>query len=118
MIHITIRRRIPSQNAYSNKHFKFGKSAYAKERDHWHALLRAAVRPKEPPTHKVNMVIKSYRNRLVDDANLRGGAKAIPDCLIKLGYLKDDSVKWFFSDYEQHQVKRVDERTEIILLNP
>ena len=50
---------------------------------------------------------------LVDYANLVGGAKPIPDNLIRLGYLKDDSPRWFRCEYLQTQVPKKDERTEL-----
>ena len=59
--------------------------------------------PQQAVTSKVRLRIVSYRNRLVDFANLVGGAKPIPDCLQRLGYIVDDSPKWFECDYQQIQ---------------
>lgn len=111
---ITIARRVPSQNQSQYRHW----SKYAKERDTWFLLLRAQLPPRQPVTTPVSIVLRSYRNRLVDYANLVGGAKPIPDTLIKLGYLKDDSPQWFHCDYHQIQVPRADERTELEFLTP
>ena len=88
---ITIARRVPSQNTNQYRHW----SHYAKERDTWFLLLRAQLPPRPPVDRPVHMLLRSYRNRLVDYANLVGGAKPIPDCLIRLGHLKDDGPKWF-----------------------
>lgn len=109
---ITIRRRVPSQNQSQYKHWR----NYTRERDAWFVLLRSQLSPIHQVEEPVRMAIRSYRNRLVDYANLVGGAKPIPDCLIRLGYLKDDSPNWFRCTYEQFQVPRTEERTEIEFL--
>jgi hypothetical protein len=106
---ITIRRRVPSQNESMYRHWK----RYTTERDTWFVLLRAQLPPRVQATVPVRLAIRSYRIRLVDYANLVGGAKPIPDCLIRLGYLKDDSPHWFSCTYEQFLVPKADERTEI-----
>ncbi len=106
---IVVPRRVPSQNASMYRHW----SAYTKERDAWFILLRSQLPPREPPAEPVRIVLHSYRVRLVDYANLVGGAKPIPDSLIRLGYLKDDSPRWFACDYFQSQVPKGTERTEI-----
>jgi len=109
---VVVPRRLPSQNVSHYRHW----SVYRKERDIWFVLLRAQLPPRRPVAEPVRAVIRSYRNRLVDYGNLVGGAKMIPDCLIRLGWLADDSPQWFDCRYEQHQVPRADERTEIELL--
>jgi hypothetical protein len=106
---VVVRRRVPSQNASQYAHW----SAYTRERDAWFVLLRAQLPPRVPPDQPVRLVLRSYRTRLVDYANLVGGAKPIPDSLIRLGYLKDDSPRWFFCDYQQFQVAKAEERTEL-----
>lgn len=106
---IVIRRRVPSQNVNQYKHW----SAYTKERDLWFILLRAQLPPRDPVQEPVRLVLHSYRTRLVDYANLVGGAKPIPDSLIRLGYLKDDSPRWFSCEYFQSQVPKGEERTEL-----
>jgi hypothetical protein len=72
--------------------------------------------PRDPPGHPIRLSLRSYRTRLVDYANLVGGAKAIPDCLKRLGYIHDDSPRWFFCEYSQIQVPKADERTELEFL--
>ncbi len=109
---IIIKRRVPSQNASMYRHW----SAYTAERDAWFILLRAQLPPRKPPTEPVRMVLRSLRTRLVDYANFVGGAKPIPDCLIRLGYLKDDSPRWFHCEYYQSKVPKDQERTEIQFL--
>jgi hypothetical protein len=106
---IVIKRRVPSQNASQYRHWR----TYTTERDAWFILLRAQLPPRQPVAEPVRIVLHSFRTRLVDFANLVGGAKPIPDGLIRLGYLKDDSPRWFACDYHQTQVAKPDERTEI-----
>ena len=109
---VTIPRRLPSQN---NSHYRHW-SHYVKERDTWFVLMRSHLPPRQLVEAKVRLHIVSYRNRLVDFANLVGGAKPIPDCLQRLGYIVDDSPKWFDCAYEQIQCPRAEERTEIHFL--
>ncbi|MBA3938210.1 MAG: hypothetical protein H0X38_12160 [Planctomycetes bacterium] len=106
---IVVRRRVPSQNTSQYAHW----SIYTRERDTWFILLRAQLPPRDPPAYPVRMYLRSYRNRLIDFANLVGGAKPIPDGLVKLGYLRDDSPRWFTCDYLQFQVPKSEERTEL-----
>lgn len=106
---IVVRRRIPSQNTAQYRHWR----TYSRERDAWFILLRACLPPRPPVDAPVAMAIRSYRTRLCDYANLVGGSKPIPDCLIRLGYLRDDGPGHFRCTYEQFQVAKADERTEI-----
>jgi len=106
---IVIPRRIPSQNRSQYRHW----SAYTRERDAWYVLLRQQLPPRPPPDAPVCMEIRSFRTRLVDFANLVGGAKMIPDCLFRLGWIRDDSPRWFHCDYRQIQVPKAEERTEL-----
>ena len=110
---VVIHRRVPSQNRNQYRHW----SHYAKERDAWFVLLRAQLSPRQAVSEVVRIAIRSYRLRLVDFGNLVGGAKIIPDCLQRLGYIVDDSPKWFHCDYQQFQVPRAEERTEIEFLS-
>jgi hypothetical protein len=109
---IVIKRRVPSQNASQYAHW----STYTRERDAWFILLRAQLPPRAAPEYPVRLMLRSFRTRLVDYANLVGGAKPIPDCLIRLGYLKDDSPRWFSCEYQQHRVAKAEERTELEIL--
>lgn len=106
---IIIKRKVPSQNQSQYRHW----SLYHAEKEAWFVLLRAQLTPRKAPEEPVRLVLRSYRARLMDYANLVGGAKPIPDALIRLGYLKDDSPRWFHCEYFQFQVKKPDERTEL-----
>jgi hypothetical protein len=109
---VIIARRVPSQNQSQYRHW----TLYMREKDTWFVLLRAQLPPRHPVQVPVRMRLTSYRMRLVDYANLVGGAKPIPDCLIRLGWLKDDSPRWFHCDYHQVRVPRADERTVLEFL--
>jgi len=109
---ITLPTKIQSQNKRDKLHW----ATRSKQRQHWYTQLRMRLKPKEPPTALVSIRIVSYRNRLLDYANLVGGdCKPIIDCLVQLGYIKDDSPRWFTCEYQQVQVARNEERTEIVL---
>lgn len=112
---ITIYRRIPSQNDTTYRHWRL----YVQEKKQWKIQLRAALKPRlKAPDHLVYLQITSYRNRLLDFANLVGGAKPIPDCLQEMRYLRDDSPEWVKIDYYQQKVPRAEERTEIVFFAP
>ena len=106
---VAINRRVPSQNQFHYMHW----SAYKKERDAWALLLRAQIPQRPSVVIPVQLTIASFRTRLCDYANLVGGAKPIPDCLIQLGWLKDDHPDWMTCTYTQEQVTAAQERTEI-----
>jgi hypothetical protein len=109
---LVVRRRVPSQNVSQYAHW----SSYTRERDAWFVLLRAQLTPREPPDQPVRLCLRSFRTRLVDYANLVGGAKPIPDCLKRLGYIRDDSPRWFYCEYFQAIVPKAEERTELQFL--
>ncbi len=107
---IVIQRRIPSQNQSTYSHWIH----YKTERDLWFSLLRTQLVPRTSPIPgKVHIRIVSFRTRMLDYANLVGGAKPIPDCLKRLNWITDDSDKWFQCDYQQRLVKAEYERTQI-----
>jgi len=106
---VVIVRRLPSQNLSQYRHWR----TYTKERDTWFLLLRAQLPPVIQVAEPRRIAIHSYRTRMIDYANLVGGAKPIPDCLVRLGYLRDDSPAWFVCDYHQTRVAKHEERTEI-----
>lgn len=115
MIRLTIKRKLPSQNDWSNKRGVGAKFAYTKERNVWMALLRSVLTPQAPPTGHVRAEICSYRTHLLDYGNLVGGAKPIPDCLKALGYIRDDRPSLFTCTYTQVRCKPSEVRTTITL---
>lgn len=109
---LVIKRRVPSQNQFQYRQWK----AYFKEKEAWYLLIRAQLAPRIAVAEPVRLRLVSHRNRVIDYANLVGGAKPIPDVLKMLGYLKDDSPRWFFCEYFQMPCARADERTELTML--
>jgi hypothetical protein len=106
---IILKRRVPSQNATQYRHWSY----YHAEKEAWFVLLRAQLVPRIAEREPVRIILRSLRTRLVDYANLVGGAKPIPDALKRLGYIHDDSPRWFHCDYYQSQVPKDQERTEL-----
>lgn len=92
MIVLTIDEPTPSLNAV------WGGTHWAKKhrlRQHWGWLVRAAllnakvtVRPKY---EKARITVERYGARMLDDENLRAGAKPMMDALVKEGLLLDDN---------------------------
>lgn len=118
MIRITISRKLPSANLWTNQRGMLGQFTYRKERDTWYAMIRAILSPTTPPTAHVKAKIVSYRTRMLDYGNLVGGAKPLPDVLKSLGYIKDDAPKWFTCVYEQHMCPASCVRTVIEIGTP
>jgi hypothetical protein len=113
VIRLTIRRKLPSANLWTNKQGRAARSIYRKERNEWHILMRSGLTPRHPDQVKVSCRIISYRTHLLDFANLVAGAKPIPDILKTLGYIYDDAPRYFSCVYEQHQCPAAQVRTVI-----
>lgn len=62
-------------------------------------------------------LITSYRSRLLDLDNLMGGAKLPIDVLCEFGWLDDDDPMSLHIEIRQIKCKRVEERTEFIILD-
>lgn len=104
--------RIESQNRSTYGHW----TAYRRYRDQWLAAIRTRINPKDPPDHRMRVKIVSQRMRILDHANLVGGAKPIPDVLQRLGYIKDDSPDWVDIIYRQCKASP-DERGTMITIS-
>lgn len=109
-----IRRRIPSQNRSQYAHWR----EYSREKHVWLRLMREVLPQRIPERRRVELVIRSFRTRLCDYANLVGGAKPIPDILRTLGYVWDDSPELFAATYVQAVVPAAAERTELEFITP
>lgn len=64
---------------------------------------------------KCNVEAIRYGSRLLDDDNLKGGAKKLWDCLKVLGLIVDDRPEWFSVNYRQEKCKRGQEKTVFTL---
>ncbi len=113
-ITVRINRRSPSGNNSTFGHWR----DYAKERDIWFTLIRAQLKPKQKPTHRIRVHFISHRVRICDRINGAHGLKCALDALVKLGWLFDDSEEWLDDTYEQVKSKRIDEHTIITIQNP
>ncbi len=115
-IAVRIDRAVPSQNLWNNKRGYNGTRIYGEERDAWMVLLRAKITPRQRTKVPREMRITSYRKILIDYGNLVGGAKMIPDCLIKLGVLWDDKPQWLKCEYLQFKAPEAMRGTVVEIL--
>lgn len=93
---------IPSQNVTDRQHWRqrhnFGKACAL-----WLMALSLGGIPKA--TGPRRLVITAYRKRrIADDANLRGGAKALVDAIVRAGLLLDDNDTLARIEYRQKLV--------------
>lgn len=107
----TIPRRIESQNKFQWRHWRY----YATYRKSWGKVL-ALIAGRSTCEEFRRVRITSHRVRLLDEGNLVGGAKPIPDALVALGWLVDDSRQWCKVEYVQTRCAKKDERTVIEIL--
>ncbi len=115
MVVLRIPLETPSVNAWHGAHWR----TYRHHFDRWFIQIRARLTPRlARPDFQVHGRIISYRGRLLDYANLVGGAKPLADVLKRLGYLKDDSPKWWKCAYDQHQVPEAQRLTLIQFWRP
>ena len=102
VIAVDIPMAIASQNSFMYKHWRH----YNRYMHEWQSAISHFIgRPAAHCAAKRRCQIISQRGRLLDMGNLVGGAKPIPDILQRLGWIVDDSPKWFTCAYEQEQVK-------------
>jgi hypothetical protein len=107
--------KVESQNKSTFGHWR----TYRRYRDKWLVALRNRLVPRHArPDCPMELRITSVRQRLLDDGNLVGGAKPIPDCLVRLGYIHDDSPKWLKVAYEQLTGPKHERRTIITITKP
>ncbi len=103
---LTVPISYPSQNSLGANSRGIAGYHYRKLRQEFagalHGALMAQGIPKAGGKRRV-WLTRIYRpgKRPYDDANLRGGGKAIVDCLVTRGLLKDDSPRWFEGIYSQ-----------------
>ncbi len=115
MIHFVIDHRILSRNQLDKMHW----SQRGKVRQAWTYLFRAQLRmPYTQPLHgdcRALVTIFSHRNRLIDDDNLAGGGKPVLDAMKHVGLIKDDNRTWCRVSYDQYQVPKTEEKTEVFV---
>jgi hypothetical protein len=97
---------IPSQNVRERKHWRWT-NADKKNAERIIRIITTPHNQPQLPDEKRFMVITSYRRqRITDDANLRGGAKGLVDALVRVGFLVDDSIHWALIDYKQEVLSK------------
>ena len=113
---VFIAYKIKSQN-FSQGHHWAGR--YRKYKQDWLLLITSIFgqghHHEKPRTIRLTVRHDSKRKLIKDYGNLVGGAKPVPDCLTKLGWLKDDSMQWFWCDYRQEVCTGKEEGTRIDL---
>lgn len=108
------KKKIESTNKFRYSPWHMAKT----DKDKWFVELMPNIHLKKPSDLKLcvghaYVQITSYRSVMLDDDNLRGGAKHLLDCLTKHGWINDDSMEWCDVNYLQEKVKRKDEETKI-----
>jgi hypothetical protein len=106
------RAKLESQNKTQWAHW----TAYHHYATKWrNALTLCLGRCSSPPDGKMKVTIASFRSRLLDQGNLVGGAKPIPDALKHLGWIKDDTPDLVDIAYSQSKTDRKKRGTEITI---
>lgn len=111
---LDIPKRIESGNLYRNWHWsKKGGNSKTSEKVNWYWLIRSALGSREIQPYKEGYVL-SFRPtaKLLDDDNLRAGAKPLVDALVDAGLLKGDDKKSCKLHYYQH--KKIREEKTLI----
>lgn len=97
-----IPKKIESGNKFMWAHW----SKYNNYKIRWFEILALTVRKnKKRPRKMVHIRITSYRQRFLDDDNLRTGCKPIPDYLARNGWIVDDSPEHVSVEYMQERSK-------------
>jgi hypothetical protein len=115
MIRIALPFITPSLNQWAKWHWgkrdRFTKSCQAAVR----AALNGSGRwMTAPPTSKIEVIVTRYApGVMLDDDNLRGGAKGLIDALVREQLLYDDSPAFCEISYWQARAKRAEARTMI-----
>lgn len=100
--------KTPSVNEWNNK--KNHLWLYASKKKEWMLRLLLALRSlKDIKFGKVDIVVKRYSMRMLDEANAADGLKPIIDCLTErhggLGLFKDDSPHYMPHAPRMQQIK-------------
>jgi hypothetical protein len=93
---VEIPLRVESLNKFMWAHWR----NYANYKTKWHKAMNILLgNNRYSPKKKLKIKITSYRTRMLDDDNFRGGCKPILDYLEKAGYVEND--KNITAEYEQ-----------------
>jgi hypothetical protein len=101
VIAFTLPEATPSLNTLLRLHW----SAKMRLRSRWQWLVRAAIADlKLKPEHLgyARVTIERFSPRRLDADNFAGGAKQLMDCLVREGFIQDDSPRYIECEYRQH----------------
>lgn len=101
---VFISMRPPSQNKFQGHHWR---TYYHRYRKKWQEALSTHLGEGQHNDRLREVCITVYHpspRNYYDYANFVGGCKPIPDALKTLGWIRDDSPKWFSCVYHQKVV--------------
>ena len=113
LVHAEIPFKVESLNKFTTGHWR-----------KWHAYkkklqnaLSFRIGWGDKPETMRYLKIESVRTRLLDDDNLRGGAKPIPDIFEKKHWIKNDTINFVHVTYEQRKKKKGESECTIAMLS-
>ena len=117
---VTIGKLTPSLNQTRRWTWQAGRSGKAwrdkAELQSWGRLLRSAFGAGRNET-RMRLTVTSYRLKLCDPDNLKGGMKVLVDALRRSGMLVDDSPAWLdFPDPRQIRVRHRHQQKTVLTL--
>ena len=117
---VTIAKRTPSLNETGRWAWQGGRSGsgWRKrwELQIWGGLLRSAFGAGRNET-RMRLTVTSYRLKLCDPDNLKGGMKVLVDALRRSGMLVDDSPEWLdFPEPAQVRVRHRHQQKTVVTL--
>lgn len=109
---LEIPKRIESQNVYNKWHWsRRAGNGKKSEKMNWYWSIISACGTRKRKAYYEGYIL-SFRTKLVDDGNLKGGCKPLVDALVDAGLLIDDDVKSCRLHYYQH--KKIREEKTVI----
>ena len=103
---MTIYRKVPSGNVISGWRYKRWYWKIREEKAAWKVLLYSAGGRVSKTQEKRRVEITTIRKRRIDPDNNSSGIKFLLDMIVKLGWLRDDGIKWVDLITAQRNVKK------------
>jgi hypothetical protein len=75
--------------------------------------MAAIGRPQQPERGRVRVTIQMFRRNPMDQDGAVGACKPIFDAITKLGWARDDSVRWMTQEVLPVRIDRKRPRTEV-----
>jgi hypothetical protein len=79
-------------------------------------IMQAVGRPQEPERGRVRVKIEMFRRNMLDADNAMAGCKPVFDALVRLGWARDDSLRWMEQVVLPVVIDRKRPRTEIEII--